>query len=166
MELYELPKDIPIATRCAGSACALILRGETFSGYGKRDRVKRKPFDIDKKAAGAGGQKIAGCGSVCSACVSSRLRNSESCIFLGSARASRNELTRGTAHVTRCSTTPKDTTLRALPWQRQPPLYCPATTSRRAPCQLAQAKRRRSPSDPVCDIRRQTRSRPRSRARS
>lgn len=28
MELYELPKEIPIATRCAGSACALILRGE------------------------------------------------------------------------------------------------------------------------------------------
>jgi hypothetical protein len=27
MELYELPKDMPIATRCAGSVCALILRG-------------------------------------------------------------------------------------------------------------------------------------------
>ena len=32
MELYELPKDMPIATRWAGSVCALILRGAEAGG--------------------------------------------------------------------------------------------------------------------------------------
>jgi hypothetical protein len=107
IELYELPKDIPIATLCAGSACALILRGYTSFGYVNGFRVRVRRSGIDEKAVKVEELRIPDCGCVCSACVSARLRNSESCIFLGSARASRNELTLGTAHATMCSTTPK-----------------------------------------------------------
>ena len=109
IELYELPKDIPIATLCAGSACALILRGYTSFGYVNGFRVRVRRSGIDEKAV---------------------------------------------------------TTRQAPPWQRQPQLSCRATTSRRAPCLQAQAKRRRSPSDQVCDTRRQTRSLLQLRARS
>ena len=88
IELYELPKDIPIATLCAGSACALILRGYTSFGYVNGFRVRVRRSGIDEKAVKVEELRIPDCGCVCSACVSARLRNSESCIFLGSARAS------------------------------------------------------------------------------
>ena len=61
IELYELPKDIPIATRCAGSACALILRGETLFGCVKRYRAGLNASSTDDKAVEVGGLRTVRC---------------------------------------------------------------------------------------------------------